>query len=87
MAKLGYLYLKGGVWQDERIVSEVWVRESLKRRANAPWGDGYSYQWWIKDYNLGAKSFETFAAYGWGGQRIIVFPELDMVVVFTEAIT
>ena len=32
---------------------------------------------------MGSESVEAFLADGWGGQRIIVFPSLDMVVVFT----
>ena len=82
MAKLGYLYLKGGVWQGKRIVSEAWVRESTRQHAHAP-GGGYGYQWWVRTYASGGKTAEAYGAMGWGGQRIMVFPSLDMVVVFT----
>jgi CubicO group peptidase (beta-lactamase class C family) len=55
---------------------------------------GYSYSWWTKHYpesgwQLSCKSSNTvrglylYYAGGWGGQRIIVFPELNAVVVFT----
>jgi CubicO group peptidase (beta-lactamase class C family) len=55
---------------------------------------GYSYSWWTKQYpesgsHLSCKSFNTvsrlnlYYAGGWGGQRIIVFPELNAAVVFT----
>jgi CubicO group peptidase (beta-lactamase class C family) len=82
MAKLGYLYLKGGVWQGKRILSEEWVRESTRQHVRVPLG-GYGYQWWLRTYYSGGKAVDAYAAMGWGGQRIMVFPSLDMVVVFT----
>jgi CubicO group peptidase (beta-lactamase class C family) len=39
--------------------------------------------WWLMAYRYGRNSVDAFHADGWGGQRIIVFPSLDMVVVFT----
>ncbi len=78
MAKFGYLYLNGGVWQGERIISQEWVEASMQE-----WTDGYGYQWWLKTYRSDGASVDSFFADGWGGQRIIVFPSLDMVLVFT----
>jgi CubicO group peptidase (beta-lactamase class C family) len=82
MAKLGYLFLNGGMWKGERIVSEEWIEESTKGHVSlSPTGE-YGYQWWLKTYHSGSKSVDSFYAAGWGGQRIMVFPSLDMVVVF-----
>ncbi len=78
MAKFGYLYLNGGVWQGERIISQEWVEASMQE-----WTDGYGYQWWLETYRSDGASVDSFFADGWGGQRIIVFPSLDMVLVFT----
>ena len=83
MAKLGYLFLNGGVWKGELIVSEKWVTESTQKHASPSWADGYGYQWWLKTFHAGSTSVDSFYAAGWGGQRIMVFPSLDMVVVFT----
>ena len=83
MAKLGYVYLNDGIWQGERIVSEDWIRNSTQAYATTPWSSGYGYQWWLEKYQSGPRTFVSFYANGWGGQRIMVFPELDMVVVFT----
>jgi CubicO group peptidase (beta-lactamase class C family) len=83
MAKFGYLFLNGGTWKGERIVSEEWIRESTKGRASPLWADGYGYQWWLRTYHSNSTSVDSFYADGWGGQRIAVFPSLDMVVVFT----
>jgi CubicO group peptidase (beta-lactamase class C family) len=82
MAKFGVLYLNGGVWEGQRIVSQEWVDASTQVHAPLT-GGGYGYQWWLRSYDYGSKSAPCFFAAGWGGQRIHVFPELDMVVVFT----
>lgn len=82
MAKFGQLYLDGGVWQGQRIVSEAWVDASTQMRYdNGNWG--YGYQWWMRNYEVDGQSYHTFYADGFGGQYIFVFPELDAVVVFT----
>jgi CubicO group peptidase (beta-lactamase class C family) len=83
MAKFGILYLNGGVWNGQRIVSEAWVEASTQAHATPRWGGGYGYQWWLQTYELGSEQVRSFYAAGWGGQRISVFPDLDMVVVLT----
>jgi CubicO group peptidase (beta-lactamase class C family) len=83
MAKLGYLFLSGGVWNGERILSEEWVEESTRKQIVTRWGGGYGYQWWIRTYQTDSGAVDSFFAAGWGGQRIVVFPGLEMVVVFT----
>ena len=82
MAKFGLLYLNGGVWDGQRIVSQEWVEASTRPHADLT-GGGYGYQWWLRAYDYGSESAPCFFAAGWGGQRIHVFPALDMVVVFT----
>jgi CubicO group peptidase (beta-lactamase class C family) len=83
MAKLGYLFLNGGTWKGERIVSGEWIEASTKGRVSPSWFDGYGYQWWRQTYQSNSTSVDSFFAGGWGGQRIMVFPGLDLVVVFT----
>jgi CubicO group peptidase (beta-lactamase class C family) len=67
MAKFGYLYLEGGVWKRQQVVPTDWVEVSV----SVPY---YGYQWWIL-------SNGGYAAIGHKGQRIVVMPDLDMVVV------
>jgi CubicO group peptidase (beta-lactamase class C family) len=83
LAKLGRLYLQGGLWSGARVLSPEWVAASATPAfVMQPWPGcaGYSYGWWPRtaDYGSGA-----YAAEGWGGQALIVMPELDAVVVFT----
>ena len=67
MAKIGQLYLDGGVWAGEQIVPAQWVAESTKEhsRAVALGNLAYGYLWWIIDS-------ESFAALGDGGNVIYV---------------
>jgi len=46
-------------------------------------GDRYGYLWWLKTYHANSRPVDAYFASGWGGQRIFVFPSLDMVVVLT----
>jgi hypothetical protein len=46
---------------------------------------GYAFGWWTKTIRFQAEAQELYIALGWGGQKIIVLPGLDMVVVFTGA--
>jgi CubicO group peptidase (beta-lactamase class C family) len=92
MAKIGITYLNKGVWNGLRIVSEQWVEKSAipfagNHGINIP-GEpsgklGYSYSWWTKDYFKSGKVTHMYAAGGFGGQHIMVLPELNTVVVFT----
>lgn len=83
MAKIGYLMLNKGVWQSKQIVSSEWIEKSTTPYVHFNTREGYSYQWWTKQYELGNVSIPSFAAMGWGGQNIIVLPDLDAVVVLT----
>jgi CubicO group peptidase (beta-lactamase class C family) len=83
MAKLGYLFLNKGKWEEHRVVSEEWIDQSTTGYLSPPWADGYGYQWWLRIYDSGSLPIGSYFAAGWGGQRITVFPRLDMVVVFT----
>lgn len=85
MAKFGTLYANRGVWNGQRILSEEWVEQSQRAVHVVSTGWTYSYQWWTHTYiaNQTGRAFRTFSTRGWGGQEIVVFPDEDMVVVFT----
>lgn len=88
MAKFGQLFLDGGVWDGKRIISEEWVLRSTSQHVTfeEAWNaDGYGYQWWIYDYYVQGRQeyVHSYSARGWGGQNIIVLPELNTVIVFT----
>lgn len=85
MAKFGQLYLDGGTWKGVPVISREWVAQSTQKHIWA--GEGrnrsYGFQWWIEEHPWQGNVVTSFAARGWGGQRIYCFPELRLVVVFT----
>jgi CubicO group peptidase (beta-lactamase class C family) len=53
-----------------------------------PWwsehyGDKYGYQWWLKTYEYESHSIIALLRSGWGCQKIILFPEYEMMLVLT----
>ncbi|MEZ4731220.1 MAG: hypothetical protein R3E79_29225 [Caldilineaceae bacterium] len=83
LAKLGYLYLNAGQWGDTQIISADWIAQSTRKQNNGgpPLGVGYGYLWWVPAVG----GYDAFAAFGRGGQLLLVIPELDAVVVITAA--
>ena len=80
-ARFGELYLRGGVIGGRRILPEGWV-EYARTPAGAvvPAEEiyGYGAHWWLWD-RVGMPG--VFAAHGYEGQRIVVDPSRDLVVV------
>jgi CubicO group peptidase (beta-lactamase class C family) len=84
LAKIGVLCLNDGVWDGEEIVSSDWLAQStqtrIRGRPNYFAGRGYAYHWWTLD------EYGVYYASGSQGQCLYVFPEMDLVVVFTGTI-
>lgn len=79
LEKIGVMYLNGGLYHGERIVSKSWTYESTLSHSKKTRGyAGYGYQFWIGHI----KNEEFYGAFGHAGQRIYVFKDLDMVVTF-----
>jgi CubicO group peptidase (beta-lactamase class C family) len=73
-ARFGLLYLRDGVWEGRRILPEGWVDYS---RTPSPRSDGlYGAHFWVTPGSLG-----IFSCQGAWGQRILIVPKLDLVVV------
>lgn len=79
MAKLGFLFLNNGTWDGEQIVPADWVSTATASHSNLDAQTGYGYQWWTSPL------IEAYSARGHLGQLIYVFPNLNMVVVFTAS--
>jgi CubicO group peptidase (beta-lactamase class C family) len=85
--KLGQVYLDGGLWNGERLVSKEWVAESTAKHStfapnikNEPEHD-YGYGWHERNFiKVGDRTYRDYVAVGNGGQLVIVIPDLDMVV-------
>lgn len=73
-ARFGYLYLRDGVWDGERILPEGWVDYA---RTPSPQSRGiYGAHFWVVPGSLG-----LFYCSGAFGQRILISPKLDLIVV------
>jgi hypothetical protein len=73
-AKIGYLWLNDGVWEGKQIVSVAWVQNSVTAQSRSG-GDDYGYGWWVSE--------DEYYASGRGGQKIVVLPSLNLILVET----
>ena len=78
----GELYLNNGRANGKQIVPAAWIEVSLERRIESSWRRGlyYGYGWWSRDL----AGFNTPYAWGYGGQFIMLVPDLNLVVVTTS---
>jgi CubicO group peptidase (beta-lactamase class C family) len=85
LAKIGHLFLNKGNWQGKQIISEKWIDESTQERIKLGgfWGWSYGYYWMQVDLNLNKRTIHSYFVPGDGGQLLSVFPDLNMVIVFT----
>ena len=84
MAKIGRLVVDHGQWRGQQIVPAEWIRASLQPRISTGYpGLQYGYQWWAGTVAWQGKDIAWSAAFGNGGQRLFVVPELDLVAVIT----
>jgi CubicO group peptidase (beta-lactamase class C family) len=81
LAKIGYLYLHDGMWDGKQIVSKDWVKQSVTPFIEAEEGFKYGFKWWLLPN--AHKTGYIWLARGFGGQRLMVFPEEQMIAVFT----
>lgn len=79
MAKVGFLYLNNGLWEDKEIISSRWIKESTRKHVSTKGLMDYGYQWWT----LGSGAY---TALGYGGQFIFVVPHKNIVAVFTSGL-
>lgn len=79
LLKFGQLMLDGGTWNGKRILSREFAE-----RATSPLYPldrfGYGYLWWSYEYPYNGRKVRGYHAGGLGGQAVVVFPELDLVV-------
>ncbi len=79
-ARFGLLFARDGMWNDQQILSEFWVRRSSALYSIDNDVMGYGFMWWV----LREPRFTRhglFAARGVGNQMIAVLPKTDLVMV------
>ncbi len=85
-ARFGLLYLNKGMWNGQRIISKEWIEKSITPSKTNP---EYGYMWWINSEK--GEDYETtdwknvptniFYGSGFGGNKVIIIPDENMVVV------
>jgi CubicO group peptidase (beta-lactamase class C family) len=88
LARIGLLMARGGKWHEQQLISAKWVAESTTSYSTVgsrpPGLIGYGYLWWVDiDGSIFGNRFpgKAFAAHGNYGQRVLVVPALDLVIV------
>jgi hypothetical protein len=76
MARFGLLYQKEGKWNNKQIISTEWIAQSTHPYYNNQYW-GYGYLWWTCN-QIDSTIYE---ASGLGGQKIIVMPKNEIVIV------
>lgn len=88
MAKFGQLILNGGSWNGQQVVPADWLGMATDEFVSvAHLGykgyHGYGFHWWRKNFRIGGRDVLAICADGLAGQSIMVFPDLQLVVVVT----
>lgn len=78
LIKLAKLFKDGGIWNGKQILSKEWVDKTFQMED----GD-YGYLWEHKYFVIDGKQYNSYLASGNGGQKINIWPKLDMITVFT----
>jgi CubicO group peptidase (beta-lactamase class C family) len=78
LIKLAKLFKDGGKWNGNQIISKSWIDKTF----NMDKGD-YGYLWEHKYFVVDGRTYNSYLASGNGGQKINIWPELDMITVFT----
>jgi CubicO group peptidase (beta-lactamase class C family) len=82
LARFGLLYLNGGVWDGERLVSEEWI-DFVRTPApsTADTGNQYGGQWWLVPDGRDDVPQDAYSTAGNRGQYVVVVPSHDLVIV------
>jgi CubicO group peptidase (beta-lactamase class C family) len=82
MLKVGQLAMAGGTWDGRQVVPADWVKRATTPVVAINSGRSYGYHWYIGDVVAGTppRPHHWVGGIGWGGQRLFVFPALDLAV-------
>lgn len=83
-AKFGQLYKNNGTWNGKNIIDKNWIKKSFTNYFTDDKDfEGYGYLFWRKVYKVGNQNFEAYQCSGNGGNKIIIFTEIPVVIVIT----
>lgn len=81
MARFGYLWLRGGRWNDKQVIPAAYAKAALTASAHGP---DYGYLWWLntRQKSMPGLPANAYAARGAGNNTIFVSPDHDLVIVW-----
>ena len=81
-AKLGYLFLNNGKWDNQQIIQDSWIKQSTSPISDE--FNHYGFYWWLLPGFDNHDQYDipdsTYFALGAHGQRMCVVPEKNLVV-------
>lgn len=83
MAKIGSVILDGGKWKNRQVISKDWVKLSTDIHYDPPDFNALGYLWWHQSFVIHGKKIQSIYGAGYGGQSLILVPDLDLIIVFT----
>jgi CubicO group peptidase (beta-lactamase class C family) len=84
MLALGEMYRNGGRVDGRQILSKAFIEDTFEPRGRSRIsGREYGYGWWIRDM----AGEQAYYAWGFGGQYIVIVPNLELTIVSTSAAT
>lgn len=86
LARIWQLWLRNGMWNGRRVVSEEWVKASVAPAmtvAATPGAPKYGYKWWLYQHPRDS-TFTVWGGSGFGGQFPMALPKEDLVVVVNQ---
>jgi CubicO group peptidase (beta-lactamase class C family) len=85
LLKIGLLCLQNGEWDGQQLVSAQWMKESTVAMFKTYNHVGsYGYHWWVLDPKTEDVPHHTYFAMGYGGQYIIIIPDIELVAVISS---
>jgi CubicO group peptidase (beta-lactamase class C family) len=79
LLRIGQMALAGGGWQGKQIVPAKWLEQSTARSVVIDGPFAYGWHWYLA--TPPGSSGPTIMGIGWGGQRLVIIPALELVVV------
>jgi CubicO group peptidase (beta-lactamase class C family) len=92
LAKFGFLFLNDGHWANEVIIPPNWIQLTTRAQPaglNTETGkiepiSWYGYQWWVWGPGSFGLPSGAYQAVGYGGQMVLILPDLDALIVTTS---
>lgn len=83
LLKLGQLLANGGTWHGQQLLPAAWVKASISPQAQVDEHRNYGYLLWLYPYSAKGMAHPAYQMAGTGGNKVVILPDLDMVVLVT----